>query len=137
MKLWRHRACGTRTTVHCCRSGQKLRKCFGTRREEVMPEIEARSRFPNLTVASLGAQKKEKPGGVLFDGTNGNFVNTSTHLRDRERAPAAPDLKRLMREKAKTGEVTFGLTADVKEAHRQVPIHPDDWHLLKEEERCL
>ena len=35
-----------------------------------------------------------------------------------------------MREKAKTGEVTFGLTADVKEAHRQVPIHPDDWHLL-------
>ena len=35
-----------------------------------------------------------------------------------------------MREKAKTGEVTFGLTADVKEAHRQVPIHPDDWYLL-------
>ena len=35
-----------------------------------------------------------------------------------------------MREKARTGEVTFGLTADVKEAHRQVPIHPDDWHLL-------
>ena len=38
--------------------------------------------------------------------------------------------KRLMREKAKTGGVTFGLTADVKEAHRQVPIHPDDRHLL-------
>ena len=69
-----------------------------------MPEAEARSRFPNLVVASLGAQKKEKPGGavsarVLFDGTNGNFVNTSTHLRDQERAPVAPDLKRLMREK--------------------------------------
>ena len=57
-------------------------------------------------------------------------LNTSTHLRDQERAPVAPDLKRLMREKAKTGEVTFGLTADVKEAHRQVPLHPDDWHLL-------
>ena len=101
----------------------------------IFSEAEARSRFPNLVVASLGAQKKEKPGGavsarVLFDGTNGNFVNTSTHLRDQERAPVAPDLKRLMREKAKTGEVTFGLTADVKEAHRQVPIHPDDWHLL-------
>ena len=68
---------------------------------------------------------------VLFDGTNGNFVNTSTHLRDQERAPVAPDLKRLMRQKAKTGEVTFGLTADVTEAHRQVPIHPDDWHLLR------
>ena len=25
---------------------------------------------------------------------------------------------------------TFALTADVKEAHRQVPIHPRDWHLL-------
>ena len=35
-----------------------------------------------------------------------------------------------MREKARRGEVTFGLTADVKEAHRQVPIHPDDWHVL-------
>ena len=48
---------------------------------------------------------------MLFDGTNGNFVNTSTHLRDQERAPVAPYLKRLTREKAKTGEVTFGLTA--------------------------
>ena len=101
----------------------------------ILPEAEAKEKFPNLVVASLGAQKKEKPGGVvsarvLFDGTNGNFVNTSTHLRDQERAPVAADLKRLMREKAKTGEVTFGLTADVKEAHRQVPIHPDDWHLL-------
>ena len=101
----------------------------------IMPESEARSRLPNLVVASLGAQKKEKPGvvisaRVLFDGTNGNFMNTSTHLRDQERAPVAPDLKRLMHEKVKTGEVTFGLTADVKEAQRQAPIHPDDWHLL-------
>ena len=68
-----------------------------------MPDAEAKNRFPNLVVASLGAQKKEKPGGVisarlLFDDTNGDFANTST----------------------------FGLTADVKEAHR----HPDDWHLL-------
>ena len=92
-----------------------------------MPEAEARNRFSKLVVASLGAQKKEKPGGVisarvLFDGTNGNFaVIRSTHWWH---------LKRLMREKAKRGEVTFGLTADVKEAHRQVPIDPDDWHLL-------
>ena len=61
----------------------------------IFPEAEARSRFPNLVVASLGAQKKEKSGGaisarVLFDGTNGNFVNTSTHLRDQERAPVHP-----------------------------------------------
>ena len=54
-----------------------------------VPEVEARNRFPNFGVASLGAQRKEKPRGivsarVLFDGTNGNFVNTSTHLRDQE-----------------------------------------------------
>ena len=112
-----------------------LRDQAGRGQVLIMPEADQKSRLPNLVVASLGAQKKEKPGGVvsarvLFDGTNGNFVNTSTHLRDQERAPVAPDLKRLMREKAKTGEVTFGLTADVKEAHRQVPIHPNDWHLL-------
>ena len=73
-----------------------------------MLEAEARDRFPNLVVASLGAQKKEKPGGVvsarvLCDGTNGNFGNTSTHLRDQERAPVAPDLKRLMRERSRSG----------------------------------
>ena len=35
-----------------------------------------------------------------------------------------------MREKANMNELTFALTADVSEAQRQVPIHPDDWHLL-------
>ena len=42
----------------------------------------------------------------------------------------AADLKRVMREKARLGEKTFALTADVAEAHRQIPIHPRDWHLL-------
>ena len=81
------------------------------------------------------ARCKEKPGGkvsarVLFDGTHGLCVNTKTRLRDQERAPIAADLKRSMREKAKVGELTFALSADVTEAHRQVPIHPDDWHFL-------
>ena len=35
-----------------------------------------------------------------------------------------------MREKVRLGEKTFALTADVAEAHRQIPIHPRDWHLL-------
>ena len=101
----------------------------------VMTESEARSKYPNLVVASLGAQRKQKPGGkvtarVLFDGTHGLCVNTKTRLRDQERAPIASDLKRSMREKARIGELTFALSADVTEAHRQVPIHPDDWHLL-------
>ena len=40
----------------------------------VLSESEARRKFPDLVVASLGAERKEKPGGkvtarVLFDGT--------------------------------------------------------------------
>ena len=101
----------------------------------VLSETEARLRYPNLVIASLGAQRKEKPGGkitarVLFDGTHGLSVNSRTRIRDQERAPIAADLKRTMREKAKVDELTFALSADVTEAHRQVPVHPDDWHLL-------
>ena len=35
-----------------------------------------------------------------------------------------------MRENSKVDELTFALSADVTEAHRQVSIHPDDWHYL-------
>ena len=100
-----------------------------------LTEAEARSRFPNLVVASLGAQRKDKPNGVvsarvLFDGTHGIPVNRRIRLRDQERAPVAADLKRVMREKSLHDELTFALTADVSEAHRQIPIAPCDWHLL-------
>ena len=102
MTSWQHKVCGTRTTQHSRRSELKLEEVLrnqaGRGQVLIMPEAEAKNRFQNLVVASLGAQKKEKPGGVisacvLFDGPNGNFVNTSTHLRDQE------------------GEVTFGLTS--------------------------
>ena len=100
----------------------------------VLSQQVAKKRFPGLVVASMGAVKKEKDGvisaRVVFDGTNGFYVNNSTHLRDQERSPVAGDIKRFMREKARVGEPTFGLTADIKEAHRQIPIHPSDWHLL-------
>ena len=36
-----------------------------------------------------------------------------------------------MREKAKLRELTFGLTADVSEAHRQIPKAKCNWHSLK------
>ena len=67
---------------------------------------------------------------VLFDGTHGLCVNSRTRLRDQERALVAADLLRAMREKANMDEMTFALSADVAEAHRQVPAHPDDWHFL-------
>ena len=98
-------------------------------------EEAARDRYPDLVVASLGAQRKDKPNGevsarVLFDGTHGLAVNTRTRIRDQERSPIAADLKRAMREKAQLQQPTFALTADVKEAHRQVPVHPSDWRFL-------
>ena len=86
-----------------------------------LSEREARLRYPGLVVASLGAQRKEKPNGeisarVLFDGTNGIHVNKKTRVRDQERSPIASDVKRYMREKSTIGEKTFALTADIKEA---------------------
>ena len=98
-----------------------------------LSERAARIQYPVLVVAALGANKKGKPNGVisaqvLVDGSNGIAVRT--RIRDQERAPVAADLKRVMREKARLGERTFALTADVAEAHRQIPIHPRDWHLL-------
>ena len=88
-----------------------------------LSEAEAKARFPNLVVASLGANRKDKPGGaltarVLFDGAHGLKLNTRTRIRDQERAPISSDLKRAMREKAHQGISTFALTADVSEAHR-------------------
>ena len=46
-----------------------------------LTEEEACATFPSLTIASLGANRKDKPRGVitarvLFDGTNGIEVNT-------------------------------------------------------------
>ena len=89
----------------------------------VLSETKAKERFPDLVVASLGAQREEKPGGkiathVLFDGIHGLSVNSRWSVRDQERAPIAADLKRTMREKAMCDELTFALTADVTEAHR-------------------
>ena len=72
------------------------------------PEVEARARYPNVVIASLGAIRKDKPNGevsarVLFDGTGGQQVNTRTRLRDQERSAVAADPMRAMREKGLDG----------------------------------
>ena len=102
-----------------------------TKRGQILKltESEARGRYPNLTVASLGANSKEKATGdvtarVLFDGTHGIDVNRRTRVRDQERGPIAADIKSVLREKAKSPYHSFALTADVTEAHRQIPIDP-------------
>ena len=74
-----------------------------------------------------GRRQEERSRRVLFDGTNRNDVNTSTS------GPGASTSRRGLEEvhSGKTlEEVTFGLTADVKEVNRQVPIHRNDWHML-------
>ena len=58
-----------------------------------LTETEARRRFPDLRVASLGAIRKDKPEGVvaarvLFDGTNGIYVSRR-RIRDQERSRCA------------------------------------------------
>ena len=120
-------------------SQSKLRRCFedqaGRGQALKFTEAKARARFLDLVVASLGAQRKDKPNGVisarvLFDGTHGLAVNTRTRICDQERSPIAADLKRAMKEKAELGQPTFALTADVSGAHQQVPVHLSDWRFL-------
>ena len=100
----------------------------------VLTEAEAKSRFPDLVIASLrGRSERRRLVGRLQHAccsTGHMCINTKTRIRDQERAPIAADSKRTMREKAKLDELTFALTGDVIEAHGQVPNHPDDWHYL-------
>ena len=67
---------------------------------------------------------------LLFDGTHGVPVNKNIRVRDQDRAPAAPDLKRVLRELASQAGPKFGFKVDVTDAHRLTPIKPCDWHLL-------
>ena len=48
-----------------------------------LPEDEARAKYPHLVIASLGANRKDRPNGevtarVLHDGTDGLAVDTKT-----------------------------------------------------------
>ena len=103
-----------------------------------LTESEARRKYGNrLVVASLGAQWKSgaKESGdlvvrLLFDGTHGVPVNSSIRVRDQDKGPAAPDVKRVLRQLASQPGRKFGFKVDVKDAHRLIPISPEDWHLL-------
>ena len=90
-----------------------------------------------LVIASLGAQVKSgtKEAGdltirLLFDGTHGVPINKGIRVRDQDRGPAAPDIKRVLIQQASQSGPKFGFKLDVKDAHRLIPIKPCDWHLL-------
>ena len=76
----------------------------------VSSELEANKLYPSLVISSLGANRKEKPGGqitarVLVDGTNGLEVNKRTRVRDQSRISAA--LGRLTQCMAGTSTTTW------------------------------
>ena len=97
-------------------SGSSSRGSGGQRRVLKFTEPEARARFLDLVVAFLGAQRKDKPKGVIsarvfFDGTHGlAAINSRTRIRDQERSPVAADLKRALKEK---GQIAKGSTVYV------------------------
>ena len=72
-----------------------------------MSEVVAGERFGEaLVLASLGAQVKDDSGPqvvvrVLFDGTHGVSINSRIRVKDQVRTPAAPDVKRYLREISK------------------------------------
>ena len=111
--IWKTRSlgipCGDRTTRRLRSAHPGLSTCSMIKAAGgqilKLPEAEARLQFSHLVFAPLGAQRKEKPRGVisarvLFDGSNGIPVNRRIRLREQERAPMASDLKRCMREKS-------------------------------------
>ena len=114
----RETRCGRRTSQLLTALADKVKDVLDDQSERgqvlKLSEREARIQYPDLVVAALGANKKEKPNGVisarvLFDGSNGIAVNRRTRIRDQERAPVAADPTRVMREKARLGERTFAL----------------------------
>ena len=85
-----------------------------------------------LVIAATGAiaKKGQGPDGdvrVIFDGTNGVWLNYGIRIRDQVRFPTAPDVKAVLAETAEEGGPHFLLVYDVKKAHRRVPVLPEEW----------
>lgn len=86
----------------------------------------------SLLLAATGAiaKKGQGPGGevrVIFDGTNGVFLNVGVKIRDQIRFPTAPDLKAVIAELAEAGGSYVMLMYDIKKAHRRIPVLRSEW----------
>ena len=102
----------------------------------IMPFREALDKYgTRLAIASLAALEKgvDQDGNtevrIIHDGTNGVDVNRFIKVVDGGCCPTAPDIKCAMREQRASGIPHFGLTLDVKEAHRMVAVREEDWPL--------
>ena len=85
-----------------------------------------------FVIAATGAiaKKGAEPGGdirVIFDGTNGVYLNLGTRTRDQVRFPTAFDIKAVLAELAEEGGVHWSLLFDVSKAHRRIPVLDEEW----------
>ena len=86
----------------------------------------------NLLLAATGAiaKKGNAPGGevrVIYDGTNGVFLNYGINIRDPIKFPTAPDIKALLAELYLEKSSVVSLLFDVSKAHRRVPVLEEEW----------
>ena len=91
-----------------------------------MSAREASKRYGDkLRFASLGAiEKKDGTKRVTHDATHGVGVNSAIQLKDQVRYPTAGDLRTAL---MTLPRAFFGLTGDVKRAHRLVKLATSDW----------
>ena len=75
------------------------------------------------------AKKGQGPDGdvrVIFDGTNGVFLNAGIRIRDQMIFLTAPDVKARLSEISEEGGSYFVLLYDATKAHRRIPVEKGD-----------
>ena len=85
-----------------------------------------------LAIASLAAvQKGTRPDGsveirIVQDGTHGININSSIEVLNHVAHPAANDVQRILQECMDSGVPHYAAVANVREAHRQIHVDPQD-----------
>ena len=94
---------------------------------------EALARYDEtLVIVATGAiaKKGAEPGGnirVIFDGTNGVYLNLGIRIRDQVRFPTACDIKAVLADLAEEGCVHWSLLFGVSKAHRWITVLEAEW----------
>ena len=84
----------------------------------------------NLTIAATGAIEKKGRAGevrVIFDASNGVWINMVIRVRDQVKCPAAGDAKAVLRELHREGPTHICLVYDISKAHRRIPVLESEW----------
>ncbi|CAE8655766.1 unnamed protein product [Polarella glacialis] len=104
-------------------------RALGAMREVL--EVDARKEYgSNLLIAPIGAiEKADASFRVIHDGTHKVQVNPRIRARDQHKCPGTGELKTVMRSSMKACKSVFGLTGDVKRAHRLPRVWQAEWGL--------